>query len=309
MRIVPARLRREAEMEDLRIGWLPGTDPRIGTTLVGGYRTKGGNRKLVGRDLDADLAQVTRNAARLVVLLTDTELSAAGLDDLVERGLRYGLAVVRRPVIAGRRVPDWLMNEIASWRHYGPTVYADTSGRGRAAVAAAWALTADEGPVSEVISRVQAACGPKALASEGARDRILEFWSVHRALEGKTDWWYLLPTTDLRRSHLPPPKAPWHTHLNNFALSFDGYTFAGGMEKLITLSDRHAQIFRDDGHLASNITFDAARACLFRIQRAVRYRGEGSPEDDPDYDPGPYLNELLFAWALVEYMRKRISRP
>jgi hypothetical protein len=201
------------------------------------------------------------------------------------------------------------MNEIAAWRHYGPTVYADTSGRGRSAAAAAWALMGDGLPVSEVISRVQAACGPKALASEGARGGILEFWSFQHALHGQSDWWFLLPTAGLRRSHLPPPRAPWHTHLNNFALSFDGYSFAGGMETLITLSDRHAQIFRDDGHLASNLTLDAARACLFRIQRAVRYRGEGSPEDDPDFDPGPYADELLFAWALVEYMRQLISRP
>jgi hypothetical protein len=123
-------------MEDLRIAWVPGSDPRIGIAAVPGYPTKDGNGKPASRDLDADLARVTRDAAQLIVLLTDLELAAAGLDDLVERGLSYGLAFVRRSVIASRRVPDWLMTEIASWRRHGPTVYAGTSGRGRAAVAA-----------------------------------------------------------------------------------------------------------------------------------------------------------------------------
>jgi hypothetical protein len=29
----------------------------------------------------------------------------------------------------------------------------------------------------------------------------------------------------------------------------------------------------------------------------------------PDYDPGPYADEILFVWALVELLRARIKRP
>lgn len=156
------------------------------------------------------------------------------------------------------------------------------------------------------VDRVRATRGPKALAKAVDRQRLIEFWRYRQGVESKTDWWFLLPTAGLRRAHLPPPKAPWHSHLNLFSLSFDGYSFAGGMEALIALFDRHAQIFSGEGHLASDITIDAARACLLRIQRAWKYRAEDA---GPDYDPGPYADELLFAWALVERLREMTTRP
>lgn len=297
-------------MEELRIAWVPDTEPRIGITLVPGHTTKGENGKPAPRDLDADLERVTRDAAHLVALVTDAELTRAGLSDLIERGLRHGLAVVRRPVIAGRSVPGWLMNEIASWRHYGPTVYADTSGRGRSALAAGWALVADGASVPDAVGRVQLARGPKALATATDRQRLLDFWRYRKALADAKDYekdsWFLLPTASLRRAHLPPPRAPWHTHLNLFALSFDGYTFAGGVNELVAFAGRHEKLLREDGHAAQGLTIDEARACLFWVQRVWH-----SNISDPTIglDPGPSANELLFAWALVEHMRALISRP
>jgi hypothetical protein len=292
-------------MEDLRIGWVP-DDQRIGLTRVPGYPMKGKNGKPVARDLDADLERVTRDVAHLVVLLTNAELAAVGLDELVERALRHGLAVVRRPVIAGRSVPGWLMTEIASWRHYGPTVYADISGRGRAAVAAAWALVADGASVPNAMGRVQAGRGPKALATDADRQRVIEFWRHRDSLDDYKDEWFLLPTAGLRRAHLPPPRAPWQPHLNLFAISFDGYTFAGGVNELVAFARRHEGAFREEGHLSQGLTIDEARSCLFWVQRVWH-----SNISDPTIglDPGPSANELLFAWALVERLRELISRP
>jgi hypothetical protein len=42
-------------VEELRIAWVPDTEPRIGITLVPGHTTKGENGKPAPRDLDADL--------------------------------------------------------------------------------------------------------------------------------------------------------------------------------------------------------------------------------------------------------------
>ena len=296
-------------MEELRIAWVAGTDPRVGMTLTPGHPTAGAKGTLELRDLDADLSRVARDAMRLVLLVTDAELAAAGLDGIVERGLRYGLAVIRRPLISARAVPGWLMSEIAAWRIPGPTVYADTSGRGRAAVAAAWSLVADGASVADAVDRVRAARGLKAIATAADRQRVAEFQRHQQGGTGGGTSWHPLPSADLRRSHLPPPRAPWHTHLRDFALSFDGYGIAGDIGHLEVLNNRQAEAFRQ-GAPASDLTLDVARTCLFFVERAWRFRVLHGPEEDwPPFDAGPYADDLLFAWALVERMRDLVKRP
>jgi hypothetical protein len=115
-----------------------------------------------------------------------------------------------------------------------------------------------------------------------------------------------LPTSSLRRSHLPPPRAPWLSNLNDFALTFDGYEFAGGMEELVALSDHQTRVFRDSGRVSSAMTLDIARACIFRVQRAWRNQVQ---EWAPGHYPGPYADELSFVWALIEWMRVHVTRP
>lgn len=293
-------------MDDLRIAWLADTDPRVGMALTPGYPTRGADGKVASRDLDADLSRVAREAQRLVVLLTDDELAGAALEPIVERGLRFGLHVMRRPVIPSHEVPGWLMTEIAAWRGYGPTVYADTTGRGRAAIAAAWTLIAGGFSVPDALSAVQSARGPRALKTTTAHDRLVEFWrEVHSAEPGGT-WLIPLPSTGLRRSHLPPPRAPWYWHLSEFALSFDGYAFAGGVDELRHLWTRQFKVFKKAGEVAPGLELDLARACLFFIQRLCHDRAL-----DPTIgtDPGPTSDETLMAWALIERMRVSISRP
>jgi hypothetical protein len=44
--------------------------------------------------------RISIDTSLVVVLLTDEELATAGIEHIVERGLRYGVTVVRRPVIS-----------------------------------------------------------------------------------------------------------------------------------------------------------------------------------------------------------------
>jgi hypothetical protein len=279
-------------------------------TITPGHPTRMADGTLSARDLDVDLAHISRCADRLVVLLTGPELAAAGLDGIMERGLRQGLAVVRLPVIRGRPVPGWLMSEIAAFRVAGPTVYADTSGHGRAAVAAAWALIAGGETVESATAQVRAAAGGASLVTVRDRERVAEFWRYLREPQPPNHWSFSLPSSGIRRSHLPPPRAPWDTHLRDFALSFDAYDYVADLTVLQVLFNEHLGIFRGSGQLSPELTLDAARACVFYVHRAWRYRSEDwPPEDWPPYDPGPYANELLFVWALVEWMREHITRP
>ena len=292
-------------MDGLPIAWLPSPDQRIGIALTPGYPARGSVGQTIPRDLDADLSVVARDAARLIVLLTDAELEAAGLLDIVERGLRLGLHVMRRPVIAGREVPCWLMTEIAAWRTHGPTVYADSTGRGRAATAAAWTLIAGGASVPEAAEAVRTVRGPTTLCTNAEQARLAEFWHEAYSHEASTQYLIPLPSTGLRRSHLPTPRAPWYWHLSEFALSFDGYEFTGGVNELRDLWTRQLQTFTATGRLGPDLALDPARSCLFFIQRIWHDR-----ISDPTIglDPGPTTDELLMAWALVERMRTLIRR-
>ena len=301
-------------MDDLRLAWItepglaPGTAPRplVGMSLTPGHPTRSSVGMSVPRDLDTDLVRISIDTSLVVVLLTNEELAAAGIEHIVERGLRYGVTVVRRPVISGRPVPTWLMREVASLRHRGPALYVDTSGRGRAAVAVAWALVADGASVPSAIESVREVRGQRAITSKADHDRVDDFWRYQQGQEHGNDWSFNLPTSSLRRSHLPPPRAPWLSNLNDFALTFDGYKFAGGMEELVALSDHHTKVFRDSGRVSSAMTLDIARACIFRVQRAWRNQVQ---EWAPGHYPGPHADALFFVWALIEWMRDHVTRP
>jgi hypothetical protein len=197
-------------MDDLRLAWItepgpaPGTAlrPLVGMSLTPGHPTKSSAGTSVPRDLDTDLVRIGIDTSLVVVLLTDEELAAAGIEHIVERGLRYGVTVVRRPVISGRPAPTWLMREVASLRHRGPALYVDNSGRGRAAVAVAWALVADGASVPSAIDSVREVRGEKTITSKADHERVDAFWRYQQGQERGNDWSFNLPT------FRPPSFAP-----------------------------------------------------------------------------------------------------
>ncbi|MEO8272533.1 MAG: hypothetical protein ABI620_00535, partial [Chloroflexota bacterium] len=218
------------------------------------------------------------------------------------RGQRLGFNVMRRPVDLSRPVPGWLMKEIAEWREHGPTVFADRSGHGRAAVAAAWTLVADGSSALAAVATVEAAARAKVPVQ--ALARVNEFSLSTAALDSTAV--NTMPTSGLRRAHLPPVRAPWYWTLSEFALGFDGYHFAGSLENLVDLGREHVDRFRRTGALPADLSLDAARACLFFIQRVCRDR---AMDPTPGREAGPTTLEIRFAWALVEHLREAIKRP
>jgi hypothetical protein len=290
-------------MDELRIAWVSTSNDRVGMTVLPGRTWASTAPPVPARDLDVDLARVSHDAETLVLLVTDEELAANGASEIVERGLRQGLSVVRRPVIADRAVPPWLMDEIADWGGNGPVVYACTSGHGRSAQAVAWALVAAGASADAAVSQVRVARGPKALASISARASVTTF-ATFRATIDDPGRLTTIATGDLRRAHLPPPRAPWRL-LSPFALLFDGYAHAGGTDGLSAYLSPRLRSFQRDGLLDASLTVDDARACIFGIQRSWHWR---LSDAGPDYDPGPSADELLFIWALVEHIRARSPR-
>lgn len=280
-------------MDDLRIAWL--FPERIGRTILPGRRFPGGEIP----DLDADLTQLARRARHLVVLVTPAELMQHQSGDIVERGLRQQLSVIWRP-LAPDQVPEpWLMDHIAQWARDGPTVFADLSGRGRSAAAMAWSLVLEGATQAMAVTRVRGDAGTKVLYSI-ALYRSVAAYVAHRAQSGDLPYW-TLPTSGLRAEHLPPPNAPWSTHLNLFALSFDGFAYArniGAIEVWPQLQE-----FTKTRRLAPELRVDDLRACLFQLQRAWRLRHQ---EEDDEYDAGPYADEINFAWAAIEAIRERL---
>ena len=272
-------------------------------TLVPRHPTRSTGGDIVARDSDADLVRASMDTSVLIVLLTDPELEAAGLEDIVERGLRYGIAVIRRPIIAHRSVPGWLMTEVASWRLRGAPLYADATGKDGAAIAAAWALVGRGTAADEAIAAVRAVRGSRALRSSADQRRVREFEEYHRLESEPASLLSPIPTMGLRRAHLPPPRAPWFGHLNEFALTFDGYAVAGnGVHELF---ERQLTTFRTGGALSADMTIDLARACLFSAQRAFRINAQ---EYTPGINPGPSTDVLKFLWELVEWLRAHVSR-
>jgi hypothetical protein len=238
-----------------------------------------------------------------VLLVRDDELSWHGIEDIVERGLRQGLTVIRRPVKRASTVPIWLMNDTAHWAGtIDRTVYSASGVSGRAAAATAWALILRGMSAAEAVTEVRGKLGSKALDDAVLSRSVTDFAAHPHGTDGNPFWH--LPSEKLRRSHLPPPRAPWHPAVNIFALSFDGYAFRDA-DALDALTDQALRAFDRSGELPATLTLDDLRAVLFAIQRRWRWR---SQEADLENDPGPYADELRLIWRLIEAMRERVTR-
>jgi hypothetical protein len=245
--------------------------------------------------LDAWLARVVSETGVLVVLLTDDELRLRAAEDLVNRGLVQQLTVLRRPLARSLHVPDWLMNEIAHLGRDG-VVFACSSGRGRSATAAAWSLMLNGLPSAESIDLIRGAVGPLALRDALSASKIGDFARLLSKPESKTDRG-LIPSKSLRRSHLPPPNAPWN-FLSGFAQTFDGYAVGRyPTEVEAALWQRRTDYLRT-GTLNPGLTLDDSRVSL--LQNFMQWHWEGG---EPDAD------HYLFAWGLVEHMRQLVQRP
>ena len=197
------------------------------------------------------------------------------------------------------------MVEIAYWgRRPEPAVYVCLSGRGRSAVATAWALKASDVNAETEITRVRASRGLKAIGSSAATQRVAEYFRLAHHDEG-IGWMPSIPSSGLRRSHLPTARSPWNPVINLFALSFDEVG-VGVPAQMAPFLEEHERSFGATGAVGVGLPLDTLRQLLYLMQR--RWRNEAW-DAGPDYDPGPRLNEILFAWGLIERMRALVKRP
>ncbi|MBV9204007.1 MAG: isochorismatase family protein [Actinobacteria bacterium] len=171
----------QAEL-DLRVDWIdsdligPG---RLGITVCPGRRDR-------GRDLGADLARLrSAGATRLLCLLTDSELTWAGVPDLGSRARACGLAYHRLPV------PDQGTPGIADavdlvrWCREATgrgeaIVVTCMGGLGRSGTVAACVLVAAGMPPDAAIAAIRAARGPRALETPAQEDFVVTFASAAR---------------------------------------------------------------------------------------------------------------------------------
>jgi protein-tyrosine phosphatase/nicotinamidase-related amidase/aminoglycoside phosphotransferase (APT) family kinase protein len=169
----------EAELA-LRVGWIePGLigTGRLGITLCPGRRDR-------GRDLGTDLAQLqAEGATRLLCLLTDAELSWAGVPDLGPRAQAAGL-IYRRLPVPDQGTPDVSdAIDLVRWCREATdrgeaVVVTCMGGLGRSGTIAACYLVASGMPPAAAIAAVRAARGPRALETIGQEDFVITFASA-----------------------------------------------------------------------------------------------------------------------------------
>lgn len=99
---------------------------------------------------------------------------------------------------------------------------------------------------------------------------------------------------DLRLTHIPPPDAPYHPAISSFALTFDGYAYAGSGATLSALVERARSVFSRSGKLPEDLSLSEVRACLFLEQRSWRHIGEL-----PDKAAMRYIHALLEAIRML----------
>lgn len=89
------------------------------------------------------------------------------------------------------------------------------------------------------------------------------------------------------KSPLPGPEAGWG-EIQRFALTFDGYTHAGSVERCGEIANAAAERFAQGKGLFDSL--DDLRTCLFFEQRRWRHFAE-----DPDEETMRYIRALLEA--------------
>ena len=169
----------EAELA-LRVDWiepdLTGAG-RLGITLCPGRRDR-------SRNLSTDLAQLrSQGATRLLCLLTDSELSWAGVPNLGLRAQAAGLTYRRLPV-PSQDTPDLAdAIELVQWCREATergeaVVVTSMGGLGRSGTVAACFLVAAGMPPDAAIAAVRTARGPRALETFAQEDFLLTFASA-----------------------------------------------------------------------------------------------------------------------------------
>ena len=164
----------------LRVDWIEPdlTGPgRLGITLCPGRQDQ-------GRDLGADLARLrSQGATRLLCLLTDSELTWAGVPELGPRAQAAGLTYRRLPIPdqGTPGVADAI--ELVRWCREATergeaVVVTCMGGLGRSGTVAACYLVAAGTPPDAAIAAVRAARGPRALETIAQEDFVVTFASA-----------------------------------------------------------------------------------------------------------------------------------
>jgi len=96
------------------------------------------------------------------------------------------------------------------------------------------------------------------------------------------DW---IRSDDLTIDDVPDVQASWRDVVE-FALTFDGYNYAGDISKLSRLVRRVRKDYAENSSLKRSL--DDLRACLFLEQRAARWN-----EYEPKSDDLRYVRALL----------------
>lgn len=96
-----------------------------------------------------------------------------------------------------------------------------------------------------------------------------------------------IANADLTSDDVPGPKATWW-EINQFALTFDGYSHWGSFDACAELANAAAQDFAERGLLPDSLT--ELRACLFFEQRRWRHFDE-----HPDEKAMRYLRGIVAA--------------
>jgi hypothetical protein len=167
---------------DLRVDWIDSDligAGRLGITVCPGRRDR-------GRDLGADLTRLrSAGATRLLCLLTDSELTWAGVPDLGPRARAAGLAYHRVPVAdqGAPEVADAI--ELVRWCREATgrgeaVVVTCMGGLGRSGTVAACFLVAAGMSADAAIAAVRAARGPRALETVAQEEFVVRFASVVR---------------------------------------------------------------------------------------------------------------------------------
>ena len=105
-----------------------------------------------------------------------------------------------------------------------------------------------------------------------------------------------IPTGSLRSSDVPSHEAAWGK-ISQFALSFNGYEWAGALECGDLANSTRQQYERSPERQLPTLTLDELRACLFFEQRRFHHFGEE-----------PQLTDLVYIRALVQGISEGLSK-
>ena len=176
MQTLPVTESAEAEDGQLRVSFLPlSVAGRIGFTLMPGRRGRDAEGRMWTRDLEEDVDRLVRvvGVESLVLLVSDSELSAGRAGELSTLAERRGLEVVSAPLARlPRTLPSALLDGIVRRAEAGRTVVlVSADGQGRAPYVAARLLIA-QGTAPERALRVLRRLAPSCLTEPAWMDAL-----------------------------------------------------------------------------------------------------------------------------------------